>query len=177
MLRIASLDDAEPMSMSFLSVRKAGTLGSLARSVRLWSGRAARRKHNSALDSSIARHILNNVKHINRRYYAPILGEFEHLVLLALLRLGNGAYGAAILREIRERTGREVAIGALYMTLGRLEAEEDGLLLRRHSLARARRPAAEALPDRCRRADARWAARIATLRTMAQGIESELEAL
>ena len=57
-------------------------------------------------------------------YYAPIIGEFEQLVLLALLRLGNGAYGAAILREIRQRTGREIAIGALYMTLGRLEAKQ-----------------------------------------------------
>lgn len=57
-------------------------------------------------------------------YYAPVLGEFEMLVLLALLRLGNGAFGAAILREIRERTGREIAIGALYMTLGRLEAKK-----------------------------------------------------
>jgi DNA-binding PadR family transcriptional regulator len=53
-------------------------------------------------------------------YYAPIVGEFELLVLLALLRLGNGAYGATILREIRERTGREVAPGTLYMTLGRM---------------------------------------------------------
>jgi len=69
--------------------------------------------------SSIARHMLNIVIHIND-YYAPVLGEFELLVLLALLRLGNGAYGASILRNIRERTGREVAIGALYMTLGRL---------------------------------------------------------
>ena len=66
--------------------------------------------------------ILNNVIQI-ADYYAPIVGEFEQLVLLALLRLGNGAYGAAILREIRERTGREIAVGALYMTLGRLEAK------------------------------------------------------
>jgi PadR family transcriptional regulator, regulatory protein PadR len=57
-------------------------------------------------------------------YYAPIVGEFELLVLLALLRLGNGAYGAAILRELRERTGREIAIGALYMTLARLETKK-----------------------------------------------------
>jgi DNA-binding PadR family transcriptional regulator len=67
--------------------------------------------------------MLNIVIHIND-YYAPVLGEFELLVLLALLRLGNGAYGASILRDIRERTGREVAIGALYMTLGRLEAKQ-----------------------------------------------------
>ena len=54
-------------------------------------------------------------------YFAPIVGEFEHLVLLALLRLGNGAYGAAIRREIRERTGREAAVGTVYMALARLE--------------------------------------------------------
>ena len=54
-------------------------------------------------------------------YFAPIVGEFEHVVLLALVRLGNGAYGAAIRREIRERTGRDAAVGTVYMTLGRLE--------------------------------------------------------
>jgi PadR family transcriptional regulator PadR len=53
-------------------------------------------------------------------YYAPILGELEQLVLLALIRLGNGAYGAAILKEIRDRTGRDVSPGGCYMTLGRL---------------------------------------------------------
>ena len=57
-------------------------------------------------------------------YYAPIVGEFEQLVLLALMRLGNGAYGAAIMREIRERTGREIAVGTMYMTLGRLEQKK-----------------------------------------------------
>ena len=57
-------------------------------------------------------------------YYAPIVGEFEHFVLLALVRLGNGAYGAAILREIRERTGREASAGTVYMTLGRLERKK-----------------------------------------------------
>ena len=56
-----------------------------------------------------------------RDYYAPIVGEFEHLVLLALVRLGNGAYGASIRREIRERTGRDASDGTVYMTLGRLE--------------------------------------------------------
>lgn len=63
------------------------------------------------------------MRHIND-YYAAIIGEFEQLVLLALVRLGNGAFGAAILREIRERTGREVAVGALYMTLARLEKKK-----------------------------------------------------
>jgi DNA-binding PadR family transcriptional regulator len=57
-------------------------------------------------------------------YYAPILGELEQLVLLALIRLGNGAYGAAILKEIRDRTGRDVSGGSGYMTLGRLEKKK-----------------------------------------------------
>lgn len=57
-------------------------------------------------------------------YYAPVLGEFEGLVLLALLRLGNGAYGASILREIRDRTGRDVPIGSVYVTLARLERKK-----------------------------------------------------
>src|SRR5262249_36248188 len=57
-------------------------------------------------------------------FYAPLLGEFEQLVLLALIRLGNGAYGVAIRREIRERTGRDAAIGTVYMALGRLEKKK-----------------------------------------------------
>lgn len=52
---------------------------------------------------------------------APALGDFEQLVLLALLRLGPGAYGATIRREIEERTGRELGISAVYTTLQRLE--------------------------------------------------------
>jgi len=49
------------------------------------------------------------------------LGELELIVLLALVRLGDGAYGAAIREEIRERTGRNVTPGAIYPTLDRLE--------------------------------------------------------
>jgi PadR family transcriptional regulator, regulatory protein PadR len=51
------------------------------------------------------------------------LGEFEHLVLLALLRLGERAYGLAVRREIAERAEREVTIGAVYATLERLQAK------------------------------------------------------
>jgi PadR family transcriptional regulator len=70
-------------------------------------------------------YILNNVRQIDvRDYYAPIVGEFEHLVLLALVRLGNGAYGASIRREIRERTGRDASVGTVYMALGRLEKKK-----------------------------------------------------
>lgn len=49
------------------------------------------------------------------------LGEFEHIVILALLRLADQAYGVTVRREIEERTGREVSVGAIYATLGRLE--------------------------------------------------------
>ncbi len=49
------------------------------------------------------------------------LGEFEQLILLAIVHLGDAAYGAAIRRVIEGRTGREVAIGALYTALERLE--------------------------------------------------------
>jgi len=49
------------------------------------------------------------------------LGGFEELVLLALLRLGDGAFGVNLRREIEGRTGRETSTGALYTTLERLE--------------------------------------------------------
>lgn len=49
------------------------------------------------------------------------LGEFEQLVLLAIVHLGAGAYGVTIRREIEMRTGRTVAVGALYTALDRLE--------------------------------------------------------
>ena len=51
------------------------------------------------------------------------LGEFEQLVLLALVRLGDEAYGVTVHQEIEERTGRSVALGAVYKTLARLEAK------------------------------------------------------
>ena len=49
------------------------------------------------------------------------MGEFEQLVLLALLRLGNDAYGREVREEIEKRTGREISYGAVYTTLDRLE--------------------------------------------------------
>jgi len=49
------------------------------------------------------------------------LGEFEQLVLLAIVQLGANAYGMTIRRRIEDRTGRTVAIGALYTALERLE--------------------------------------------------------
>jgi DNA-binding PadR family transcriptional regulator len=49
------------------------------------------------------------------------LGEFEHLVLLAVLRLRGNAYGFAIQQEIQQRTGRTCSVGAIYTTLDRME--------------------------------------------------------
>ena len=50
------------------------------------------------------------------------LGEFEQLVMFAVLRLDGDAYGASIRRELLERAGREVSPGAIFTTLERLEA-------------------------------------------------------
>lgn len=49
------------------------------------------------------------------------LGRLEELVLLALVRLRENAYGVTIRRELAERTGRDVSFGAVYTTLERLE--------------------------------------------------------
>lgn len=54
------------------------------------------------------------------------LGEFEQVVLLAILRLRDEAYGVSIRKEITVRTDREPSPGALYTTLDRLE--ERGLV-------------------------------------------------
>ncbi len=51
------------------------------------------------------------------------LGEFEQVVLLALARLRNPAYGAEIHREILDTTGRDVSIPAVYVTLKRMEGK------------------------------------------------------
>ena len=49
------------------------------------------------------------------------LGAFDLMILLALMRLGDGAYGVPISREIEETSGRIVALATLYATLTRLE--------------------------------------------------------
>jgi PadR family transcriptional regulator PadR len=66
------------------------------------------------------------------------VGSFEQLVMLAILRLGDGAYGASIIREIRRHTERPVLRPAVYVALGRLE--ERGLVRsRRDDASEARR--------------------------------------
>jgi PadR family transcriptional regulator, regulatory protein PadR len=56
----------------------------------------------------------------------PPIGEFEQMVLLAVLQVGEDAYGVTIHDELQRHTAREVARGAVYMTLDRLEKK--GLL-------------------------------------------------
>ena len=56
----------------------------------------------------------------------PFLSEFEIYVMSAVARLGDAAYGMTILREIEARTGRQLAVGAVYAALARLT--EKGLV-------------------------------------------------
>lgn len=53
----------------------------------------------------------------------PVLGEFEQLVLLAVLQTPDDAYGVPVWRGITTRTGRAVSLPAVYKTLERLEAK------------------------------------------------------
>lgn len=52
-----------------------------------------------------------------------MLGEFEQVVVLAVLAVGEAAYGIPVRDEITTRTSRRVSLGAIYKTLGRLEAK------------------------------------------------------
>ena len=54
------------------------------------------------------------------------LGNFDLMLLLALLRLGDDAYGVTIAQVLEEQTGREVVVASVYATLDRLE--ERGLV-------------------------------------------------
>ena len=50
-----------------------------------------------------------------------LLGGFETLLLLAIIRLGDKAYGVTIRKEVFTMTGRDIAVGAIYTGLGRLQ--------------------------------------------------------
>lgn len=64
-------------------------------------------------------------------------GEFEILVLVAILRLKDGAYGVTIREELESETSRRLTLGTIYKTLGRLE--DKGLLTSRVSEPTAER--------------------------------------
>jgi len=53
----------------------------------------------------------------------PILGEFEQIVLLAILRLDDDAFALSVVRELDRQAGRRVSRGALYTTIERLAAK------------------------------------------------------
>ncbi len=98
------------------------------------------------------------------------LGEFEQLVLLAVMRLDGSAYAVPIRQEIEDRTSRTVARGALYVTLDRLE--EKGYLKSWLADATAERGGRakrfyEVKPAGVRALEHSWAA----LRSMWDGLE------
>ena len=82
-----------------------------------------------------------------RREY---LGEFEQIVLLAIVRLADEAYGVPIRLEIERRTGRALTVGALYSTLDRLQdlADVQALLELDPSLAGELNAAERSVLDR-----------------------------
>jgi PadR family transcriptional regulator, regulatory protein PadR len=68
-------------------------------------------------------------QHWRDRMTRTALGELEHLILLAILRVGANAYGAAVIGEIEDVTRRDVSHAAVYIALQRMEAK--GLLTSR----------------------------------------------
>lgn len=95
------------------------------------------------------------------------LGEFEHLILLAVLRLGSEAYGARIIEELEDRTDRDISQAAAYIALKRLD--EKGLLKSRLAPGTAERG------DRARRFFRVTAAGRARLRESAHALFSMWE--
>jgi PadR family transcriptional regulator PadR len=67
-----------------------------------------------------AGHLFYLAKEMKR---GELLGSLEHIILLALVRLDGSAHGMIVRREIEDRTGRNISIGAVYATLERLEAK------------------------------------------------------
>jgi hypothetical protein len=93
-----------------------------------------------------------------------IPGSFEQLVLLAVLRLRDQAYGMTVRAELEKRTGQPVSLGAVYTTLERLEGK--GYLTSRSTAAGRARGARPALLQRReirprRRSSALWTSSIA----------------
>ena len=72
------------------------------------------------------------------------LGEFEQVVLLAILRLGEGAYGVPIRHEIQQRASRHVSVGALYSTR---QSSPKARVTSIHGLQTPRRSVAAGLSD------------------------------
>jgi PadR family transcriptional regulator PadR len=103
-------------------------------------------------------------------------GEFELLVLLAIMRLGTDAYGVTIRDELEGRTSRSLTLGSIYKTLGRLEGK--GYLVSRIGPPTAerggRRKKLYTLSDPGLDAARRS---LGDLRSLTRGLEPELELL
>ena len=103
-----------------------------------------------------------------------VLGEFEQLILLALVRQGRGAYGVSICDDISSRTGRDVSLGAVYKTLERLE--DKGLVASRLGDPTPERGGRRKRHYRVLAAGERaLKGSLGALRRMTSGLESELE--
>ncbi|HEX4913382.1 MAG TPA: helix-turn-helix transcriptional regulator [Vicinamibacterales bacterium] len=104
------------------------------------------------------------------------LGEFEQLVMLAVLRLDDDGYGTSIREELKARARREVSPGAVFTTLERLESR--GLVSSRYGEPTAARGGRSKryykLTAEGRRA---LAHALRTVRRMVQGLEPKLERL
>ena len=102
------------------------------------------------------------------------LGEFEQLILLALARLGDDAYGVTVQEEIARRAKRETSLGAVYKTLLRLE--DKGLVESWAGAPSARRGGRRKRHYRIAPAGARELKRsLAALRGMTRGLSPHLE--
>lgn len=103
-----------------------------------------------------------------------MLGDLEQLVLLALIRVGDGAYGVPIHAELRESAKRDVTLGTIYKTLSRLEEKGyvrsfEGAPTTQRGGRRTRCFAMTAVGRRTLRAS------METLRRMASGLDVGLE--
>ncbi len=103
-----------------------------------------------------------------------VLGDFEQLVLLALVRQGSDAYGVSICDDITARTGRDVSLGAVYKTLERLE--DKGLVSSRFGEPTAERGGRRKRHFKVTAAGQRALKQsVAALRRMTDGLEAELK--
>jgi DNA-binding PadR family transcriptional regulator len=102
------------------------------------------------------------------------VGEFEQLVLLSLFRVGADAYGVSIWREIVDRTGRDVSLGAVYKTLERLE--DKGLVSSREGAPTPERGGRRKKHYRLLAAGHRALTQsLSALRSMTEGLDAELK--
>jgi PadR family transcriptional regulator len=88
-------------------------------------GREPNQQHSCYLPRSTEKSLQSGILFIIVEEMSPrsYLNSFELMVLLAVLRLGEDAYGVTISREIEAEGGRQVALGSVYATLDRLEGK------------------------------------------------------